>query len=74
MTFFTQDTVHHFEFSVGTLSRVIKVYQECIQKNVLTCIALYCHVLPCSAIYCHVLPCIATHCHVLPCIAMYYHV
>ena len=66
---------------VGTLSRVIKVYQEMYEKDhitiyshVLPCIAMYSHVLPCITMYYHVLPCIAMYCHVLPCIAMYCHV
>ena len=50
---------------VGTLSRVIKVYQECIQNIVLTCIALYCHVQPCISMYTHVQPCNAMYSHVL---------
>ena len=49
---------------VGTLSRVIKVYQEMYQNS---------HVYPCIAMYCHVLQCIAMYYHVLPYITMYSH-
>ena len=46
---------------VGTLSRVIKVYQEMYKNS---------HVLPCIAMYTLLLPCIAMYSHVMPCIAM----
>ena len=50
---------------VGTLSGVIKVYQEMYKNS---------YVLPCIAMYSYVMPCIAMYSHVLPCIAMYSHV